>query len=175
MTELLLKSSLFGLGGLLVGAMHTLSHYVTDPAPDEIRLGASYRYLQTDAVLLQTLQTLDTDFRDLHPNGYIRTIQALDALLGLRSSLGDPCYEPVVRDRIQGVLYFRAARTALQCFLCRAEKHRSARHVVHLQRDLQTLMQRIDAHLRTVVLLTRDIHIRPTGDQQPRSPRSRKV
>ena len=173
MTELLLKSTVFGLGGILVGATHALSHYISDPAPGEIQLGAPYTYLQTDPVLLQTLQALDTEFRALHPAAYVRAIQAIDAMVGLRITLSDTRYAPILQDRVKGVVYFRRARTSLQRFLCHAEQHRMPRRVIYLQRDLQTLMGRLDVHLQTIVMLTRDIHIhpsRPMGSRRPGRP-----
>ena len=178
MTELLLKSTVFGLGGILVGATHAISHYISDPTPDVIRLGAPYISIQTDPVLLQTLHALDTDFRDLHPAAYIRTIQAIDALVGLRISLSDTLYDPILHDRVKGVVYFRRARTSIQRFLCHAEQQRMPRRVIHIQRDLQTIMGRLDEHLQTIVMLTRDIHMhpsQPTGCRRQGTPTSRTI
>jgi hypothetical protein len=158
MTELLTKSVLFGLGGLCVGAM---SRFISDPTPADIQLGAPYTHLQRDPILLNTLQILDADFRTLDPEAYTRIIQAIDALLGLQVTLSCPLYEPLLYDRVQGVVYFRRAKTSIQRFIQQAERQRLPRQVIILQRHSQTIMTRVNEHLKSIIILTRDMHIHP--------------
>jgi len=158
---MLAKTMLFGMGGVVMGTLHTILRAVSDPIPPNITLGAPYIHLQSDPRVLEILQDLDADFREVDLIAYIRTIQSVDDLVGLRIELSRPNHRPILYDRIQGVVHFRRARASIQRFLSHAEQNRLPRKVIYLQRSVQTLMRHLEEHLRQVMRLTCDIYIHP--------------
>lgn len=160
MDPLWIKTVLFGVGGALVGAMRVAVDYVTDTSTDII-LCAPYTELQHDPLLLQVLSEINTEFEAIDPVAAVRTIQAVDALVGLRRSLERRDHEPVMANRVDGIVLFRKAKESIQRFITRVEVTNTPRRVIYLQRHVQTIMQQMDAHLQSIVMSTRDMHMHP--------------
>jgi hypothetical protein len=164
MMDLLMKTAVFTAGGVLVGGLHSTVAYLSGSGPGQEpahKLCVSYTFIQCDPLLLSTLVDLDADFQTIDHVAGIRGIRAIDELVGLRMQVDTREYDPMVSDRIKGVVLFRKAKQAIQRFITRAETTRQPRQVVYLQRHVNTIMQQLEVHLQTVVMATREMYIHP--------------
>jgi hypothetical protein len=164
MTDLLAKTVIFTLGGVVVGGLHSVLTRFSkgeEDQPQSFKLCVTYSFLQRDPLLLSTLAELDVDFQSIDPVAGIRVIRAIDDLVGLRTCVDTQGYDPMVSDRVKGVILFRKAKESVQRFITRAETTRQPRQVVYIQRHVQTIMRQLETHLQAVVMATRDIYIHP--------------
>ena len=154
------KTILFVVGGALVGGLHSALDFVTDTRTDPL-LCYPYEHIQNDQFILQVLSEIDADFKEIDNVAAVRTIQAIDRLVGLRFELQRKHHEPLMSDRVEGIVYFKKAQQSLQRFITRAEILRNPRRVIYLQRHTQTIMRQLDVHLQSVVMSTRDMYMHP--------------
>jgi hypothetical protein len=154
------KALLFGFGGVIVGGLHAVLHVVSDTATDTV-LCTQYEHIQKDSLLLQVLSDIDSDFKEIDHVAAIRTVHAIDKLVGIRGMLDRKEKEPIMADRVEGIVCFRKAKQAIQRFISRAEIVKSPRRVIHLQRHTQTIMRQLDTHLQSIVMATRDMYMHP--------------
>jgi hypothetical protein len=165
MTDLLAKTVVFTVGGLVVGGIHSAVSYIsgpgTQPERSQPELCVPYVSIQQDTQLLETLLELDADFRSLDHVAGVRAIQSIDALVGLRVTVNTKGHEALIGDRAQGCVYFRKAKLSIQRFITRAEYTRQPRQVVYIQRRVRTLMGLLEAHLQSIIMATRDMYIHP--------------
>jgi hypothetical protein len=162
--DLLAKTVLFTAGGVFVGGLKAIVGVISgrnSMHEQTYQLCTTYSSLQSDPLLLHTLSELDTDFQMIDHVAGIRSIQAIDRLLGLRLQVDDRAYDPVVSDRIKGVVLFRKAKQSIQRFITRAEATRQPRQVVYIQRHVQTIMRQLEIHLQAIVMATREMYIHP--------------
>jgi hypothetical protein len=157
---LITKTLLFGVGGAIVGGLHAVLHLVSDTATETL-LCTPYEHIQRDSLLLQVLKAIDEEFKEIDHVAAIRTVHAIDKLVGIRVMLERKEQEPVMSDRVAGIVSFRKAKQAIQRFISRAEVEKSPRRVIHLQRHSQTIMRQLDAHLQSIVMATRDMYMHP--------------
>jgi len=154
------KAVLFGVGGAIVGGIHSAWGFIMDKSTD-ILLCTPYTELQHDSLLLRVLSDINADFTEIDPVAAVRTIQAIDRLVGIRRSLDRREQEPIMSDRVTGFMLFQKAKESIQRFISRAEVTNTPRRVIYLQRQVQTIMQQIDAHVQAIVMATRDMHMHP--------------
>jgi hypothetical protein len=159
--DMLAKTVLFGIGGAIVGGLHAAVGFVSDTPPPTVVLCTPYTNIQEDHLLLQVLCEIDEDFKEIDHVAAVRTIHAIDKLVGIRMSLGRKDHEPVVADRIEGLVCFTKAKQAIQRFISRAEFVKDPRRVIYLQRHTQVIMRQLDAHLQSIVMSTRDMYMHP--------------
>ena len=160
MKDPIIKTLLFGLGGIFVGGVEAATRHITDPVT-ETHLCIPFSNIHLDQQLLSVLSELDPDMQRIDHVAAVRTIKAIDELVGLRHRLCTNKYEPLMKDRVQGVVYFRKAKSAIQRFISRAEVLEDARKVIHIQRLTQIVMRQLDTHLKSVIISTRDMNIYP--------------
>jgi hypothetical protein len=154
------KTVLFGVGGVIVGGLHWVLAFVSDPKT-ELLLCTSYEHIQHDALLLQVLSEIDNEFKEIDHVAAVRTINAIDRIVGLRYELQRKVHQPIMADRVEGIVCARKAKQAIQRFISRAEEVKYPRRVIYLQRHVQTIMRQLDLHLQSIVMSTRDIYIHP--------------
>jgi hypothetical protein len=154
------KTILFGVGGALVGGLHAALNFITD-TKTELLLCTPYVHIQRDTLLLQVLSEIDEEFKEIDNVAAVRAIQAIDRLIGLRFELASKNHEPLMSDRVDGIVYFRKAQQAIQRFISHAEILKTPRRVIYLQRHTQTIMRQLDIHLQSVVMSTRDMYMHP--------------
>jgi hypothetical protein len=159
--EVITKTVLFGMGGAIVGGIHAAVQFISDTPPPSISLCTTYKHIQEDHLLLQILCEIDNDFKEIDHVAAIRTIHSIDKLVGLRMALDKKDYEPVVADRITGLVSFAKAKQAIQRFISRAETILCPRRVIYLQRNTQVIMRHLDVHLQAIVMSTRDMYMHP--------------
>jgi hypothetical protein len=158
---LITKTLLFGVGGAIVGGLHAVLNLVTDTTETKTVLCTPYECIQSDSLLLKVLSEIDEEFKEIDHVAAIRTVHAIDKLVGIRMLLERKDQEPVMADRVAGIVCFRRAKQAIQRFISRAEIVKNPRRVIHLQRHSQTIMRQLDAHLQSIVMATRDMYMHP--------------
>ena len=158
---MLAKTVLFGMGGAIVGGLHAATHFVSDTPSPNVPLCTEYTHIQEDPLLLQVLCEIDEDFKEIDHVAAVRTIHAIDKLVGLKMSLGRKDHEPVMADRIEGLVSFTKAKQAIQRFISRAEFVKTPRRVIYLQRHTQVIMRQLDTHLQAIIMSTRDMYMHP--------------
>jgi hypothetical protein len=159
--DMVSKTVLFGMGGAIVGGLHAAVHFVSDTPSPTVSLCTDYTHIQEDALLLQVLCEIDEDFKEIDHVAAVRTIHAIDKLVGVRIALGRKDHEPVMADRIDGLLSFKKAKQAIQRFISRAELLKTPRRIIYLQRHTQVIMRQLDAHLQSIFKSTRDMLMYP--------------
>jgi hypothetical protein len=157
---LLTKTVLFGVGGAIVGALHYTVKFVSDPTTSP-QLCIPYVHLQQDSLLLDVLSEIDAEFKQIDHVAAVRTITAIDRLVGLRFELQQRTQEPLMSDRVEGIVCFRKAKQSIQRFISRAEATETPRRAIYLQRHVQTIMRQLDTHLQAIVMSTRDMYMHP--------------
>jgi hypothetical protein len=161
MEVVLTKTLLFGAGGIIVGGLHSAMDFISDGAKTDVILCSPYTQIQKDSLLLKVLSEIDTDFKEIDHVAAVRTIISIDRLVGLRFELQSKVHEPIMADRVEGIVCFRKAKHSIQRFISRAEADKTPRRVIYLQRHVQTIMRQLDLHLQSIVLSTRDMHMYP--------------
>jgi hypothetical protein len=159
--ELITKTVLFGMGGAIVGSLHAAVNFVSDTPAAVVTLCTTYDHLQEDDLLAQVLCEINEDFKEIDHVAAVRTIHAIDKLVGLRMSLERGEREPNVADRITGMVSFTKAKEAIQRFISRAEITKTPRRVIYLQRHAQVIMRQLDTHLQAIIMSTRDMYMHP--------------
>lgn len=157
---MLTKTVVFGAGGALVGGLYAVMNLVTDTT-STVTLCTTYAHLQHAPELLQVLEVINDEFKEIDHVAAVRAIHAMDKMMGLCLTMKRKDHEPVMADRVAGIVCFRKAKQAIQRFITRAEATNTPRRVIYLQRHTQTLMRYLDRHLQTIVMATRDMYIHP--------------
>lgn len=160
-SDTVIKTILFGLGGVVVGGLrHLTGSYIGDTVED-IDLSVPYVHIQEDPLLLDILYSIRDQFSQIDKVAFIRTIKNVDSLVGLNTTLCKRVRNVNLDDRTNAIDYFRRSKLSIQRFITRAEVVLQAREVIQLQRNVQKLMKQIEFHLQSIVIQTRDIYIHP--------------
>jgi hypothetical protein len=154
------KTLLFGVGGIIVGGLHNVTGGVSNTKTD-LKLCTPFHHIQQDGTLLGVLHVIDEEFKEVDHVAAVRAILAIDRLVGLRNELQQHLHEPIMADRVEGMLCYKKAKHAIQRFISRAEATKTPRRVIYLQRHVQTIMRQLDLHLQSIVLSTRDMYMYP--------------
>ena len=155
------KMLLFSLGGVFVGGLHATVGYISEPATAAVTLCVDYDHLHRDQVLLTTLAEIDAEFYTVDPVAAWRAITAMDKLVGLRMELTGGTRVPTVSDQIMGMEHAARAKRSLQRFVSQVEQVGDPRRVIYIQRRAQGIMTQLASHMESIVMATRDVHIRP--------------
>ena len=155
------KMLLFSLGGVFVGGLHATIGYISDPPAPVVKLCTDYKHLQHDKLLLAVLDEINADFYALDPVAACRAIVAMDRLVGLRLQLDSRKQQPTVDDQIVGMDQSARAKKNIQRFVRQVEQVGDPRRVIYIQRHLKTILTQLASHMESIVMRTRDVHIRP--------------
>jgi hypothetical protein len=161
LTDTVVKSILFGAGGVLVASIHWVSRAFGESADTSVLLCEKYVHLHKDSRLLQTLHKVDQDFVELDQVAAVRLILHIDQLLEIRFTLEQTHYQPLVSDRSRGLAQYQATKATLKRLTTSIGHICDPRRVISIQRHIQTITQCLDTHLQHIILSTRDINIYP--------------
>ena len=162
-TATLTKTALFGIGGALVGGLHAVLGGRSTPPPAALKLPlcVPYTHIHLDTELMQTLHAIDPEFTAVDHVAAVRAVLAIDELVGLRMALARKGHEPIMADRVAGLVCFNRAKQAIQRFISQAEVKKMPRRVIYLQRSTQVIMRQLDVHLQAIIMATREIYMHP--------------
>lgn len=145
---------LFGAGGFLAGAVYKLFETVVEKrlgSPLSIEVEA---LPQVDRGLMVLLHQLEKDFQDNDPVAFIRAVDHIDRLLHLRQTLDR--VQPTIQDRVYAFSLFKVAEENLQRLVRAIEHTMPPRSVIEGQNLIRRVMDSLETHLDTIMLLTRD-------------------
>jgi hypothetical protein len=150
----LVKSAIFGTGGLLVGGLYSFLGYVQQSSsPDESpRLSIEYNFLQRDEPILQLFESIEEDVLKLDHVAFVRTVMYVDELIKIRYNV----IPQSSKDRVDALVAFGCAKKAIQRFITRGEEILSPRQLIYLQRKSQKLISYMETHLQVIIMITRD-------------------
>ena len=156
--DTIVKTCLFGIGGLIVGGMYKITTPVDASEPSILFSDMGYVYIQMDKQLCNVLVEIHQIFIDIDHVAYIRTLKSIDQIIALHQKLLTRGYTPNMQDRVAGIGYFRRTKESIQRFITRAETIRDPREVIYVQRHVKQLMTLLENHMRTIIVSTRDIY-----------------
>jgi hypothetical protein len=150
----------FGSTGAVIGILYELLQHVSTESPPE--LCTTFQFLHADPQVIFFLHNIETTIAAEQRIAYLRLVNAIDEMVGLKIEITQPAAKPMIKHRILGRQLLSKMRDSMRRLVdeTRQSDKISASNAIRIHGCVRNLYTIVESYYAVIYAATREDRIR---------------